>query len=55
MNKFYLKLIILCLLGCKSSYWEQSEQVLFNQECVEAGYENQSCDCVVLCVQRRES
>ena len=51
MNKFYLKLIILCLLGCKSSYWDQSEQVLFNQECVEAGYEKQSCDCVVLCLQ----
>ena len=51
MHKFYLNLMIVCLLGCKSSYWNQSEQILFNQECIEAGYSKINCDCVALCLQ----
>ena len=51
MHKFYLNLMIVFLLGCKSSYWNQSEQILFNQECIEAGYSKIKCDCVVLCLQ----
>ena len=55
MNKFYLQLIILCFLGCKSSYWDRSEQILFNQECIEVGYSKISCDCIMLCLQNEYS
>ena len=52
MNKlFIMVLVVLAFLGCQKSYWNQTDQITFNQDCREAGYTKISCDCVVLCLQ----
>ena len=52
MNKLFITvLVVLAFLGCQKSYWNQTDQITFNQDCREAGYTKISCDCVVLCLQ----
>ena len=50
--KFYLSLIILCVLSCYGDSWNQVEQKKFKEDCITEGGSILVCDCILECIEQ---